>query len=305
MQMKNFFWIGLMVSSSCLGQIPDYFDNNPTWRCSIWNSNQWTPPFISEWEHFVYYLNGDTILGAHTYHQVYRRGYRDIDFNTTTHDEYFDEPVDLYIRQDGRAIYYYNTDLSTDTLLVDYEMNVGEVFTTFDGYGCDFSNDTIQMVDSVLVNSEYRRVFYLDTAMNGPVITEGIGHQVYTNFDQGHALFPWCIALGADFVITCYGENLVTYWASESSGQSCDLDVSVSKYDEQSLVFENPVNNFIQLNINLEIHHQILILDLNGRIVLESASSFIDVSDLSNGTYLLILQENDMNKSRSKVVIQH
>lgn len=303
--MKRLLLLTFLVSNLSFGQTPDYFGNEPSWQCRYWNSNQWIPPYIPYWEHFVYYVNGDTSAAGYTYQKIHRRGYRDVDFNSVQKDVLFDEPTGWYVRQVGRTIRYFDLQAGVDSLLISYEKNVGDTFDHFEGQGCWTSTDTIQKIDSVLVNNAYRKVFYLDST-TGPVITEGIGHQSFIDFDEGHVFYDWCSGVGFSYAITCYGENEIPYWQSESNGAACQLDVGLKEVKlKTAQLFQNPVDHSIQIIQPLKEGEYLTLYDLNGQRLQYSNTTSMNVSNVPNGVYLLIIEKWGQAQAQTKVTILH
>ena len=207
------------------GQIPDYFANDPKWVCGYWNSDQWKPPIQPTTSTYVYYLNGDSTIGGVDYHKLYSRGltmgFGPLPINT------FDGFTGYLLRQDNRSIRFWSTQIEADSLLVSYEYQIGDTVRGDVFQECN-SHRTIQKIDSVLVNSEYRRVLYIDS-ISGPVITEGIGHQTEINGSIGEFIDPLCIGLGFDWSIECFGYGLTPYWDSQGTGGNCYLNVGVEE----------------------------------------------------------------------------
>jgi hypothetical protein len=149
--------------------------------------DQWQPTTST----YVYYLNGDSTIGGVEYHKLYSRGltmgFGPLPINT------FDGFTGYLLRQDNRSIRFWSTQIETDSLLVSYEYQIGDTVRGDVFQECN-PHRTIQKIDSVLVNSEYRRVLYIDS-ISGPVITEGIGHQYEINDSAGEFIFPLCIGL--------------------------------------------------------------------------------------------------------------
>ncbi len=287
-----------------LGQTPDYFANNPTWYCAEDNSMQWFPPFTPYTEHYVYYINNDTLLLDNTYHHLYRRGYRHYDGSQTLMDELFDEPTNHFLRQEGRAIRFINSLNNTDDLLVDYETAVGD--TVQGDIYSDFSTDTVQKVDSILINTEYRRVLYLDT-INGPMVTEGIGHQLWINQNIGELVLFLGEGIGFNYYLNCYGQNNIPLWDFQGNGGNCALDIGVSETVESEALFfvtPNPATDYIRITSSSANLNSIFIRDLNGRLLIESKETLMDISRIPTGLYILEVIDDADQRSIRKLIKQ-
>jgi hypothetical protein len=292
----------ILFSLNVQSQVPDYFANNPTWYCGIWDSDQWNFPAEPFTEEYLYYLDGDTVALGYTYHRVFRKGYRNLEITPQTIDETFDEQTEYYIRQVGRTIRYYTVTINTDSLLISYEYNVGDTVAGNIFQLCH-SNDTIQKIDSILINSEYRKIFYLDS-LNGPVITEGIGNQNQISGSSGEFLLSLCSGIGFDYFVNCYGQNNIPMWDPDGNGGSCYLNLAMENIPE--IVFEirpNPTSNQFTVYTISETQLKIEIIDLEGKTVLRTNERTISTEQFEKGIYLIVVTDLSGNTSRTKLVI--
>lgn len=228
--MKTTLLVLILFFSLCsFGQIPDYFANNPTWSCSKWNSNG--GGITNEtFDHFTYYLGADTNILSNTYHKLHRRGYRDSVSIPGIINYSFDEFTGISVRQLNRSIRYCSPFVS-DSLLVNYDFMVGDLLQGGVFNNCPSMNP-IQKIDSVLINTEYRRVFYLDSII-GPIITEGIGHQTSVNGTIGEMFLDEWGGIGYDNYLNCYGQNETPYWGSQGTTGNCILNLELNELDKK------------------------------------------------------------------------
>lgn len=223
----NFFLLFFLFQSAA--QIPDYFANNPTWSCGYWELGQTPSEELNE--DFLYYLSGDTLIQGNTYSTVNRKGFKNYYVGGPV-NIWFDEHTKMYVRQVGRSIRFsYNHTIDTydiwDSLLVNYELQIGDNVEGHIFYGVQ--GDTIQKIDSILINSEYRKVFFTDT-ITGRSFTEGIGHQTQDNGPQGEIFQPFNFGLsGNDSYIYCYGQNNMELWNSIGVPGNCNLSLNLEE----------------------------------------------------------------------------
>lgn len=281
-------------------QIPNYFDNNPVWHCySYYNDGDGT---IEEFN-YNYQLSGDTLISGKTYYKVYKRGEQ-------IHDEfgfvktYFQNEEGVYIRQENRSIMAVYSGNTTEELLISYDFKVGDTVKngkTFDDSCYQF--DTIQKIDSVLVGSEYRRRFYVDS-INGPVITEGIATQNFIEAPMGYNFFhAGCQGLGFDFSIYCYGENSVPLWDYYGNGGSvseCSLNLKTNELSNNIFSFY-PNPTFDNITIESEEIVDIKVTNISGQKIL-SLDEFlgkrtVDFKDYSKGIYIITVSDKTGSKS--------
>lgn len=291
-----------LFSINAMSQTPNYFGNNPTWHCSFWNSDQWSASPEPYTDEYLYYLNGDTNALGFTYHRVFKKGYRNYDLTPPVQDLIFDEQTPYYVRQEARSIRFFTVSNNSDSLLVYYDYNVGDTVAGAIFLTCH-SNDTIQKIDSLLINSEYRKIFYLDT-LNGPVIIEGIGHQNSLSGSSGEFLEQLCYGIGFDYSIHCYGQSNIPLWDSEGNGGDCYLNVGLPKRAENYFtVSPNPASDYLEITLSEGLISEVAIIDLYGKIVLKTVDSKIDVSHLLPGGYILLFSDQNGNIGREKIVI--
>ena len=293
----------LLLSYGSFGQTPDYFANDPKWACGLWDSDQWGPaPIIPKNSTYLYYLNGDTLIGTQTFHRLFWRGETYEGGSTPT--SVWNSHSGYYLRQDNKSIRFYNSQIAVDSLLVSYNYEIGDTVRGNIFWMCGHENDTIQKIDSILINSEYRRVFYLDS-ISGPVITEGIGHQTSVTGSSGEFIQPICVAAGFEYSIDCFGLGEIPYWDSQGSNGNCFLNVSLEEGPAiEFSIYPNPASHQITISSNLEIEYTTTIFDLSGNITVNSIEKIIDISSLSSGIYLIEVNWLDGNKSRKKLIIK-
>lgn len=215
-------------------QLPDYFQNNPTWGCFHWVS-----PFVGTTnDSFVYYLNGTTNYGNNTYHNVHKRGVTYNQFNGLPENN-FDYSAQMYIRQEGRNIYYYDQNTASDRLLIGYDYNIGD---TMKGYILEWSNliETVERIDSVLVGSEYRRIYYSNIdSLQGVTLLEGIGHYNYLNSSYPENIGEFLLDMSethnanSECRLICYGQNNMTLWNAIGEDE-CNLTVNTQELNLDS-----------------------------------------------------------------------
>lgn len=284
---KLFFVFGLFCVAFTYAQVPDYFANDPKWVCGSWNSDQWNAPSIPYTSTNVYYLNGDTTIGNNTYRKLYSRG--ETTYSGPPPTEYFDYFTGNFLRQDNRSIWIYSNHSGTEKLLVSYDYEVGDTVKGDIFNQCGYKYDTIQKIDSILIGSDYRKVFYLDFS-RGPVVIEGIGHQSEINGSTGGFIRPLCQSgIGFDYYIYCFALGSQSYWNSSGVNGSCDLNVSVEEYKQQDFtIYPNPFDDKLNVNSGSNLSYEVLIYDINGKQLINQLfrgeRQFI-TSEMQSGIY--------------------
>ncbi|MGB1247944.1 MAG: T9SS type A sorting domain-containing protein [Chitinophagales bacterium] len=137
-------------------------------------------------------------------------------------------------------------------------------------------------------------------------------------------------ALGDTFTISSYfydsldinpfnytATSEVVRMARQTFSTSCPCKSSVAVFDRNldndlMLIRPNPINDFIVIDNNLEDFQDVLvgsIYSLDGRVVntfaIESnVSKWLDVSSISNGIYVVVVEDDNGFLSAKKIVIQ-
>jgi hypothetical protein len=302
--MRTFFFFVLFhFSFFVCGQTPDYFANDPKWVCGLWNSNLWDPPFISSTSTYVYYLNGDTTINGSVYHRLFSRG--ETVYSGPAPTSFFDTFSGYYLRQANKNIFYITNSTTTESLLVSYDYSVGDTVKGSVFNACGFGQSTIQKIDSVLINSTYRKVFYIDS-VSGPLITEGVGHQLQINGTTGEFIFPLCLGTGFDYSIYCYGWGNTAYWDFQGGNGNCFLNVGIKEQDAVGIsVFPNPFSNFLSVKSNKWQAADFILYDFYGRLALQKSflsDSYIFTSELKSGIYFYEIKQENTVVKRGKII---
>jgi len=307
-----------LLSLNILGQTPDYFANDPKWRMDFW----WDDMDLTctNREDYVYYLDSTTTIGAHTYHVMKKRGefYQTLIFGgpgDCQSNYTFDNDI-AYLRQDGEKIFM---NLSgQDTLMIDYGVSVGD---TMRGYifeqGGLTEDSTIHKIDTIMVNGEARRQFYISSPYSWADtirIIEGIGY-LYDQWNQ-HGEFIVNmngVGISSNFGLYCYSQNDSTVWTYDNMASSCQYNVSVDDLESelQLSLFPNPVSSILSIEFESKEEIELLIVtDILGNIIkkhqinLNQGKAAIDLSTNSSGVYFLNVLSNGQLIGTRKIVLQ-
>ncbi|MCF8366193.1 MAG: T9SS type A sorting domain-containing protein [Bacteroidales bacterium] len=296
----------LAITTITNAQEIDYFADNPQWR------ENWTfapsYPCITFWD-YVYYLNGDTVVGDQFYKILYRRGQKNDDYfappipgycdDSYTFDEYYG-----LLRQEGKKMFYlFNDD---EELLYDFDLAVGD--TLPQTYNVWSDNILVTDIDSLLVKDQYRKVFYLSQGFFKPYLIEGIGlaEGFLEYFPQWE--FP------AD--LQCFALNDTVYYPE--FGAPCDLAVDIDEQfgiNSKIELFPNPASDNISIHFDNDSAGDLLIwiTDLTGRKIwaetwkTDAGPSVrsLDLSGFNSGMYFIILTgENGEIIARKKILVE-
>lgn len=267
------FFFSLIITLAGNAQIPDYFGTNPYWyEVTLLNEDP------GGWTSFdlTFYVGEDTVIESNTYHKIkLDQGDPETDI------------VHGFYRQQGRAIYRFYE--GADTLFISYEKSVGEVM---DGVKILGEDPVVEQIDSILVDGEYRRVFYVDTLNSGIEIIEGISVRDYRNCSG--AMFRQTQIIDHELFFSGPGEvehYFYEYGEDETPLLVYDEDFCESLLglpDNENLkvnIYPNPGNGLFQIESAIPVRY--VVMDLKGKVICHGngISNQIDLTRFSSGVY--------------------
>jgi len=274
-------------------QTPDYFANNPSWHVSIEGGvpGMGTGYYSSS---FLLYLNGDTTVQGQTYHKLYTRGYDDNNGTLPPSSAVYFNHLYMLVRQEGKSIRYFEDQQQVDSLLIDYDLTVGD---TFKGMVFHNENIVVEDIDSVLIGSEYRKVFKSNIAPgNFNAAIEGVAEasfldSIFPTGMFGASVFRPYEQLGVEHIpIVCYGQNDAVLWTG--SGVECNLTVGVPDVlPEPDLVWYDSENKTIRIE---SYDGESRLFNSIGQEVVRTTEGFISGDNLDPGIYLVHLEKSGM-----------
>lgn len=267
---------------------------NAEWVCSGAFNLLSTPTSIN----YMYYTDNDTLIGSMVYVNIRKVEIPSVN-DVNTYQTYTGA-----IRQDtlNKKIYIVPTDSTSEKLLYDFSLNVGDTVVSFLNETCP-AIETIGAIDSIIVNGNYHRRLHLQDGCSGIQIyyIEGIG----SNFGL---IFPNNTGNLSNLI--CTKVNNQTYYPDSST--SCNLVTSVNSLDIDMAIdiYPNPSNNEINIIIpdtEKLTSNTITLLSPLGQILItekiNSQKSIIDISSLPKGLYLLTISVNE-NIFTKKIIKQ-
>jgi len=255
---------------------------------------------------YDYYISysfmGDTIINSMAYHKVLRTGsIHQHCWNGNYINSWY--PVYDYagaIRQDtaARKVYFVRMGFSTECLLYDFSLNVGDSIA--DCLGSAGQNCAIvNSIDSVLVGNNYRKRFNLAGGWQYSLI-EGIG-------STSGLLEPFCPFeyIGNLICFSQYGQALYPDTVTK-----CNLISGVENVQPEkhlAVVFPNPVTDELNVTINNKASSEIILYDLASRKVLHRhfvSTVTLNTEKLEKGVYIYEVRGKDGYLIKGKVVKQ-
>lgn len=270
-----------LLTSNAQNYIP-FPDSNAVWR------SECAQGFQGEDHWYNYYSVGvdDTIIGSYTYHIL----------NGGSEGAYRNDDT-------ARKVYYVPPLDTTEVLLYDFSLQVGDTFKipTVFTY-CFDSIGVVASIDSVLIGAQYRR------RINFSVIWDIIAPHIEGIGSTSGLLEYYNICFEYGCYLICFKQNDTIYWGNEIQCQPWANEVN---YYEQSnreiLLYPNPSIGVLTIQGNYELPAVMELYDITGRKVLQLAINneqlTIDVSHLSKGLYLYHLTTGTTT-ARGKVVVE-
>ncbi len=268
---------------------------------AIWNFNFWPYCFIGPTGNQDYSITiiGDTTINSMTYQKLFTPF---VQSSTTGLCANISTGYKGAIRQDTtlKKVFYFSPNASTEKLLYDFNMQVGDSVL-----GCLNSIDiptidTVIQIDSILVGNNYRKRWKINDCYNIYLI-EGIGST------YGLITFlPGCLTDQASCTLQCFHQESETIYPDTSI--NCQLISNLSNTDknfEQIKVFPNPSNGSINIDIGNIGMSTIKLTDLLGNIVIQRvilSNTIVVLDNLETGLYVLSVISKD-NILTNRVVI--
>ena len=225
------------------------------------------------------YVMGDTTIGSQTYIKIYATG--NVYCDSITY--YFHDVYQGAIRNDssGRRVYFIEHGDSTEQLLYDYSLAVGQMSPSSSVF---FNQYTITYIDSVYyLNSWHQRFHTSDFGPNGELMfIEGMG----SNYGLTQC---YCSPLMA---LYCYYQDDRPCYPDTSSGCVTPVSVTEPIITDRISLFPNPASQFLNVKIPWARGGQLSVFNSNGQVVLERQIAIegevvLDITALPEGMYIL------------------
>jgi len=230
-----------------------------------------------------------------------------------------------YVRDDtatGMVYYLDNTTGSKEYVLYNYNLNEGDTIRYIRPYGLP-NTDSVVNIDTVIINGVEHKSFDLTNSSRGSnryyTVIEGVGG---TNAPFFHVRWTSCFEYSESLL--CFQNRSITpefeMKVSACSGWTMYPDincgysaVNTNENTRQIFIFPTPANK--ELNISIpEIkarQMEIKILGLDGRLMARKDMSNpkktfqVDVSQLLEGVYILMVSDETGTMTRKPIVIGH
>ncbi len=269
-----------LIFIPCHAQIPDYFADNPTWL--IYQGGG-VPETGFTQTHKLVYIEKDTIINGVTYKKLLQTGY----FSSGSSwpppvTNVFDSVFYGLHRQEGRKIMAYNTSNQTESVLISYNYQPGDLIES-----SFFFPFPIVSIDSLLIGSGYRKQFFLDST-GLEFLLEGIGFFT-PDSDMFSAPYGETPIFGIEaFMSVCYAQNELPLFPYDQSGNLCStqyLELEQSAAPEMHIVVD-PEKQVVRIQgtnepVNLSIRNML------GQLITEVQGTELSTASLKAGAYIV------------------
>lgn len=237
---------------------------------------------------YSYTFLGDTLINNLTYHKL------TIPFTNSYIVGYGYRGA---IRQDivARKVFYIPPTEISEKVLYDFTMQVGDTINV-DPY-CSQA-DTIQSIDSVLIENSFRKRWLFK---NSFYIIEGIGSTC-----ELLKIVPVNYTDGPEFNLNCYRENNTTLYPDLQT--NCELITSLKLFKTNSneiKICPNSQNGSFAIVFENANIVEIKLIDMSGKVIFQQPTTnkkSILIDGLHSGFYVLI-GKNTTNKLITKKLI--
>lgn len=296
----------LLVSSICNAQT--LINETAHWKQRSFHDLSGSPLYQSTCLMDVYIV-GDSVVGQHTYYQVFRDR-TCVTLEETCCDSIGNDYVDTtttivsmqavcLLREENNTFRGILPGDSNDRLIYDFNLEEGQVANSVTLHnGCFFDSVYVESVGYVCLGSQPRDIFYVSGAQyqEADAIVQGVGPS--TGFFTG-----LCADGGPEFTrqLDLFTLNNDTLYVGSCTSSNTGID----QVDETQLqLFPNPAIDVVNIRFSGagESVRQATIYDATGRMVYQVYSNpTLDVSLLKSGIFLV---EIDTDKSRYLRIMQ-
>lgn len=285
-------------------QTPNYFAYGSKWRINSVGLSLTAPCWTQG--KYVVEIVGDSIIGGLSYkHLIYHGIMVENPINpqpgVICNPAYTFSNLYGFVRQAGKKVYSYDLINSVDTLLYNFDLQVGDTLPL-----TVINSDTAITVTAITnfqVGNETRSIFDLSSNSSFSVkLIEGIGHDNgFLGTMQPFEFFE------SDLI--CYSRNDTTYY--DNGIDVCDLNVGLNEF--QSIikveVFPNPTSDIVTITSpQLEEINFVQMVDLLGAnctVMVDFSSSnkaTVNLEYLAKGNYFLQIQKGTGEMYRIKII---
>jgi len=286
---------------------------------AVWGEDYYDFVPLTSYEHcgcYQTFITGDTIVGTKTYHKLWVSGtsyypYCNISYpycdgsNPYTFNNY-----DGAYREDSlnKKIYYLPPDSTSDTLLYNFNLNLGDTLPpTY--CNASYPYNYISKVDSILIGTKFHKCFgvtdrFFKTDSIYAYLIEGIGSTWgLISYLHGQGEYP------SGSHLNCFSLNGITLYPDTNT--VCQLSgINKNEYFENTVkISPNPFSQSARIALSQSYNDiSIEVFNLQGQLVAQnlyknSSGIVFERNGLSEGMYFIKLTLDGKKVETRKVVI--
>ena len=250
-------------------------DSNATWEVSE-NYLINISPYQVGWNHYEYYIDGDTIINNVVYHKVNDLWNNDVFVGSIREDS----SKTIYFKKADETLFYLRSIPDTEVVLYQFGRLVGDTIPISDPWT---DHRIITSIDSILVGSGYRKRHLVSGGglLQNDYWIEGIGSvaglfgSYLGEFENG-------------WTLECFHEESVYF---PDSSTCLTVSIPEKSTNIHFKVYPNPVNDKLYIELNqskssqVEIYSGIGVLKRTFKNV--SGDVQVDLSSYESGIYLI------------------
>lgn len=265
------------------------------WRI---NSSIWEPGNEINYRYYKASIDGDTVINSKQYYKVYQSGYGYIDWIPEPYYYYFNHLLYGFLREENSK--WYTLYYGQEELLYDFNLQVNDTIES--AFTFSMEPIIITAIDSILIDSEYKKRFHLSIQFGAEYIIEGIGAS--SGLFENMEFFEW------ESDLVCYAKNGISFWGV--STEECDLNVSITDnkiIDQDFNIYPNPAKNYIKiLTPHINKITYLTLVNTMGTIMLKEKfnsriANTISLNKLPSGIYFVII-ENELIVQTKKLMVE-
>jgi hypothetical protein len=144
--------------------VDSFIDSTCVWRVD----KQSETDSVADFEKLIYFINGDSTIGANHYFRLYKSGYQLLIHDNGNYFSGYNDSVYMgALREQNNELFFLEKGVTREKLLFNFNQKAGEVIE-----GNIYHGDTVKTIGQILDN---RKVFYLSDNSWEKFIIQGIG----------------------------------------------------------------------------------------------------------------------------------
>jgi hypothetical protein len=196
-----------------------------------------------DYNHFKYFIDGDTLIDSNLYFKIYRSGYSYEWYNGSMSDfYYYDHQFGGVLREQNNSWYSYDLYYGYEILLYDFNAEVGDsVWGIWGGMA------TISEIDTITIDGEPKRRFHLNGA------GWGSGEYMIEDIGATTGLLEPIMFFENTSSMHCFAIDFVPLWINPANYPNCDLSVTIKESEKSEVLscFPNPFTTCTTIEFEL------------------------------------------------------